>query len=1429
MDSEGRPISTTYSTTTAVPRINSMIEESRSPSTIVSRTPTITDEKNEKVQGSSQDGSGAEGSEHHVDVARAKADFAALERTVSGTAKSISQGGDLEKGADDEEEPFDLRAYLQQSNDASDAAGIKHKHVGVTWDDMRVEVADFGQKFFLPKLHNTIMESFMFPLQLVMGLVSKVKGGAGFPTRPIIQNFNGVLKPGEMCLVLGVPGSGCSTFLKVIANERGGYLSVSGDVRYAGIGHEEMAKRYSGEVVYNQEDDTHIPTLTVEQTIEFALSTKTPGKRLPGVTGKQFNRELLETLVKMLNIQHTKKTLVGNEFVRGVSGGERKRVSIIEMMATRAHIVAYDNSTRGLDASTALDFVKGLRVTTDILKQTTFVSLYQAGEGIYKLFDKVLVIDQGRTVYFGSAQEARQYFVSLGFKDMPRQTTADFLTGCTDPNERQIAPGVDPTSVPSTPEALEAAYMASPYYKQMVQERDQYKQVMESEKNHDQHEFRAAVLEAKKKGASKKSPYTLGFWGQVRALAIRQFRLQIQDSFTLWTSFWISTISAIVIGATYRNLPPTTSGGFTRGSVLFVSMLVNCLDAFSEMPTQMVGRPIFLKQTSYKLFQPGALSIANTVADLPFSAVRVLIFNIIVYFMANLARNGGGFWTFHLLIYMAFLALQGFFRTLGVLCPSFDAAFRAAALILTFMITYCGYLIPLNSMQDWLFWIYYINPLAYAFNGIMENEFGRVDMLCDGNYIVPRNAPGQSIYPSGLGPNQVCTFFGAQPGNPIVRGADYVNAAFKLDVNDLWKQNFVVLVVLMFFFQVTQYLAMENVSFAGMGGARIFIEEDDDAKERNEKLRQRKLAGPDAKETSEDSFQTSGKALTWKDVNYTVPVPGGTRRLLHDVTGYVKPGTLTALMGASGAGKTTALDVLAQRKNIEKDNYVESIIELLELHDIAEALIFSLDVEARKRLTIGVELASRPSALLFLDEPTSGLDAQSAFNIVRFLRKLAAAGQAILCTIHQPSSLLFENFDRLLLLERGGETVYFGDIGADSSEIRAYFARNGAECPDDVNPAEFMLEAIGAGSGKRIGPRDWKDIWLDSPEYAQVLKEIDQIEAEGAAKVEDLNNKPSKYATPIFYQFKVVVKRANLALWRNPQYIWTRLWIHIFISLITSLTFLQLGNSVRDLQFRVFAVFWVCILPAIVVTQIEPSFIFNRMTFIREASSSMYSPGVFAVGQLIAEAPYSIICGILYWVLMYFPMNFGNGQGGQGGSGYYLLMIVFIELFGVSMGQAIGALSPTMKIALLTNPPITLILTTFAGVTIPYPVLSKGWKWLYELNPYTRVIAGLTVTELKGLEIRCKPDEWAIFQPPSGQTCESWAGAFVNTFGGYLQDGNATADCHYCQFKVGEEFFTPLNMDYGNRWRDLFIVFAFFVFNTIVTIIASRYLRYAKR
>ncbi|KAJ7651525.1 pleiotropic drug resistance ABC transporter [Mycena polygramma] len=1443
-----------------------------------------------------------------VDVARAEHEFAELARQLSQVSQDINPASgattraasDIEKGKD-EEPAFDLREYLSSSNDAQQQAGIKHKHVDVTWEDLEVRVAGgLDSKIFVGTFGGAVLDFFLavplFIWSFFAPFFSKKEGSS----RTILHKSSGMLKSGEMCLVLGCPGSGCTTFLKAISNERETFQSVLGEVLYEGIDAATMRKYYKGEVVFNQEDDVHIATLTVAQTLAFALSTKTPGPqgRLPGVSRKEFDAQVQDTLLRMLNILHTKQTLVGDEFVRGVSGGERKRVSIAEMMATRARVQAWDNSTRGLDASTALDFAKCLRIMTDVLGQTTFVTLYQAGEGIYELFDKVMVLSEGRTVFYGPPNEARRYFEDLGYQPLPRQSTADYLTGCTDPNERQFAPGRSARDTPSTPEALESAFQTSRFNRELEDSREKLKLSMETERE-DQEAFRAAVAADKKKGVSKKSPYTLGFTGQVRALTVRQFQMKMQDKFQLVTSFTLSTVLSLVLGAAFLNLPTTSAGAFTRGGVIFAALLTTCLDAFGEIFNTMLGRPILRKQTSYSMYRPSAIAVANTLSDLPFSATRVLIFNIPVYFMSNLSRTAGGFWTFHLFNYLAYLTMQGFFRSFGLICTNFNVAFRLAVFFIPNFVEYTGYIIPVIKMKRWLFWIYYINPIAYAWQACIENEFMRIQLTCDGTYVIPRNVGGLTKYPDGLGPNQACTLFGSSAGGSSVSGEAYIAAGYGLSSSNLWIRNFLVLLGFTIVFQITQVISLEFFpQYDQELTVQVFAKEDNETKSRNETLRSRKAerkekirADPVDQDEKGVEVQkehavvpTARKILTWEKLNYHVPVPGGTRRLLHDVQGYVGPG-LTALMGASGAGKTTCLDVLAQRKNIgvisgdillggrpltsdfargtayaeqmdvhegtatvrealrfsaylrqpaevskeDKDNYVEEMLELLELQDLSEALVWSLSAESRKRLTIGVELASKPELLLYLDEPTSGLDSQSAWNVVRFLRKLADQGQAILCTIHQPSSLLFESFDRLLLLERGGETVYFGDIGKDSSALRDYFASNGAICPPNANPAEFMLEAIGAGTTPMVGDRDWKDIWLDSPECQKLRDRIASIKSQALAQPEPDQKAQSTYATSFWYQLRTVTARNNLALWRSPDYLFTRLFVCSFISLFVSLSFLQLGTSLRDLQFRVFSIFWVSILPAIVMSQIEPLWLHNRRTFIREASSRIYSPYVFAISQTLSEIPGSIVCGIVYWVLMVYPQGFGQGSAGTNGTGFQLLVTIIMMLFGVTLGQLIASISPSVQVAVLFNPFLGLVLTTFCGVTIPHVTNSFWWTWLYQLVPYTRSLAAMVSTELHGLVIRCKSDEFATFNPPAGSTCSQWAQDFVSVAGGYLDNANDTSNCRYCAYAVGDEFYTPLGISYAHRWRDAFIFLAFVGFNIIATVIASRFLRYAKR
>jgi ATP-binding cassette, subfamily G (WHITE), member 2, SNQ2 len=781
------------------------------------------------------------------------------------------------------------------------------------------------------------------------------------------------------------------------------------------------------------------------------------------------------------------------------------------MMVTAATVCAWDNSTRGLDASTALDYAKSLRIMTNIYKTTTFVSLYQASENIYKQFDKVLVIDAGREVYFGPASEARAYFEGLGFKEKPRQTTPDYLTGCTDEFEREYADGRSAADAPHSSETLAQAFIDSKFSKQLDEQMTQYRKIIaEDEQRHG--DFEVAVAESKRKGASK-SVYSIPYYLQIWALMQRQFLIKWQDKFSLTVS-WITSITiAIVLGTVWLNLPKTSAGAFTRGGLLFISLLFNAFQAFSELASTMIGRPIVNKHKAYTFHRPSALWIAQIIVDLAFSATQILIFSIIVYFMCGLVREAGAFFTFYIVIVSGYLSMTLFFRTTGCFCPDFDYAIKFAATIITLFVITSGYIIQYQSEKVWLRWIYWINALGLGFSALMENEFSRLNLTCTAESLIP-SGPGYTNID-----NQVCTLAGSVAGTDIVSGSAYITDGFSYSPSDLWR-NFGIIVALIVAFLITNSTLGEWVTF-GAGGnvAKVFQKPDKERTELNAALiakRDRRRTQKGEGEASEINMNSKA-ILTWEGLNYDVPTPAGQLRLLNNIYGYVRPGELTALMGASGAGKTTLLDVLASRKNIgvitgdvlvdgikpgtafqrgtsyaeqldihestqtvrealrfsanlrqpfevpqsEKYAYVEEVLSLLEMEDMADAIIgdpeSGLAVEQRKRVTIGVELAAKPELLLFLDEPTSGLDSQSAFNIVRFLKKLAGAGQAILCTIHQPNAALFENFDRLLLLQRGGQTVYFGDIGKDACVLIDYLRRHGAECPPDANPAEYML------------------------------------------------------------------------------------------------------------------------------------------------------------------------------------------------------------------------------------------------------------------------------------------------------------------------------------------------------------------------------------
>ena len=530
---------------------------------------------------------------------------------------------------------WSLLSQIQQQHERDLASGFKRQELGVTWQNLNVDVISSEAA-----VNENVLSQFNIPKHIKE---SRNKP----PLRTILKNSHGCVKPGEMLLVLGRPGSGCTTLLKMLANRRGGFKSVEGDVRFGSLTSDEATK-YRGQIVMNTEEELFFPTLTVGQTMDFATRLKVPFKLPNGVESAEAYREdNKKFLLESMGISHTEDTKVGNEYVRGVSGGERKRVSIVECLATRGSVFCWDNSTRGLDASTALEWTKAVRAMTDTLGLSTIVTLYQAGNGIYELFDKVLVLDEGEQIYYGPRAQARPFMEEAGFICREGSNVADFLTGITVPTERRIRDGYE-NRFPRNKEALRESYEKSPIYEQMTVEYDYPNTEDARDRTQD---FKDGVAFETSNQLPKNSPLTVSFTEQVKACVSRQYQIIWGDKATFIIKQVATLMQALIAGSLFYSAPDNSGGLFVKSGALFFSLLYNSLLAMSEVTDSFHGRPVLIKHKGFAYFHPAAFCIAQIAADIPVLLFQISMFSLVVYFMVGLSMSAGAFFTYWIMVF----------------------------------------------------------------------------------------------------------------------------------------------------------------------------------------------------------------------------------------------------------------------------------------------------------------------------------------------------------------------------------------------------------------------------------------------------------------------------------------------------------------------------------------------------------------------------------------------------------------------------------------------------------------------------------------------------------------------------------------------------------------------------------------------------------
>ncbi|CAI5746614.1 unnamed protein product [Peronospora destructor] len=447
---------------------------------------------------------------------------------------------------------------------------------------------------------------------------------------------------------------------------------------------------------------------------------------------------------------------------------------------------------------------------------------------------------------------------------------------------------------------------------------------------------------------------------------------------------------------------------------------------------------------------------------------------------------------------MTNLAMASWFFFLSCASPNLNVANPMSMVSILFFILFAGFVITKEQIPDYLIWVYWINPMAWSIRALAVNQYS--DSSFD-----------TCVY-KGI---DYCAEYNMTMG-------EYSLTTFEVPTEKFWLWYSLVFTAAAYvFFMFLSYIALEYYRFESPENVTLSSDNQEDVSD-SYGLIQTPRSSASAVETClaiapASKMHVIPVIIAFIDLRYSVPdpvKPKETIDLLKGISGYALPGTITALMGSSGAGKTTLMDVIAGRKTggtitgqILLNGYpatdlairrstgyceqmdIHSESATIHLHPIADQIIRGSSVKQMKRLTIGVELAAQPS-VLFLDEPTSGLDARSAKLIMDGVRKVADTGRTVVCTIHQPSTEVFSLFDSLLLLKRGGETVFASELGKNASEMIAHFEsiEGVTKLKDNYNPATWMLEVTGAGVGNSNGDETDFVAVFKSSKYFQFLQ-----------------------------------------------------------------------------------------------------------------------------------------------------------------------------------------------------------------------------------------------------------------------------------------------------------------------------------------------------
>lgn len=945
----------------------------------------------------------------------------------------------------------------------------------------------------------------------------------------------------------------------------------SGDIHFNGG---PRSKWFQRDSAYILQDDLHIPTLTVRETITFSANV-----RLPEGTNNEMIEERVNLLIDLMGLEHIQHSLVGGHKIRGISGGQMKRLSIAVEIVSLPDCIFLDEPTSGLDSLMALEVMTTVRKLS-FQNRTCVSTIHQPSPQVFALFDTLVLISEGRVIYFGPSHAVVGYFKGLGYSSEVGENPAEFVI--------EVSQGLTTSATHGCmdPQQLEQQYRRSTH-------------AVTAKRHYTRTESEETVPNPNSRlHATTKLT-------QFRHLFAREALAIIRDVNEVIAHIVKHLIVGLLIGVIFYDqvrvtLPIFDSQGVPDPEVnnisalLFFGLMHTMVSNVESIPHLCTRNLIFRREVSAFAYSVSPYWLAQTLAVIPLQLLGFLAFDVIAFFLCSFPRNAEYFFYFSGMLFMASLSSYYLAMAIAALTSDEKLAFSIFPLCFLFFSTFAGFAIPVDDVAPMWSWAPWISFVRWSFQGLMVNQWDKYSTQADNDgyntvlemYGFDGYDKWYSFWIVGLVVvfNVLLAYWAMRPptnklrrlttaellgkdteltnpiSNPLTQGSD---------LNE----------------------SLVSVSTVGLSNSSA---EPDSA------LPTKRPAS--AKLISEASALTAsaGVELLFRDIHYSVGKDSSALHILKGVSGLVKAGQMCALMGSSGAGKSTLLDILADRKTtgamqghvllnnklrsrdlmrkssayVMQDNIflncltveetmhysallrlpqewssdqkaqrVDQIMAVLGLGKIADSLVGDearrgISGGQKKRLAIGIEIIHLPD-IIFLDEPTTGLDSSIAYEVMASVQALTAYNRTVLCTIHQPSLRTFHLFNTVMLMA-DGRLIYSGPIGKAVDYFRTCAFR--FLCPEDSNPADFIIEvASGMGMAAKSEPGEANaqqlEVLFENSPLGEELHDSTHTNHSnslalfvGSAAEEALG---SVYSTSTLFQIQVLVHRAVVHKIRN--------------------------------------------------------------------------------------------------------------------------------------------------------------------------------------------------------------------------------------------------------------------------------------------------------